>query len=68
MDVLNAIANSPLLAVIGLIVVLALVFTPAALSLAGLTGSQIIELLTETMRFVISLVKELRGRGDEPKQ
>lgn len=68
MDVLNAIANSPLLAVIGLIVVLALVFTPAVLSLAGLTGSQIIELLTETMRFVISLVKELRGRGDEPKQ
>jgi len=60
MDVINALAASPVLAIIGLVVVLSIVFAPGVLSLAGLTGAQIIDLLKSTMRFIVQLIHEFR--------
>jgi len=61
MDIINAIAGSPLLAIVGLVVIVSIVLAPAALSLAGLTGAQIIDLLKSTMQFIISLIHEFRS-------
>jgi len=65
-DILNALANSPLLAVVGLVVVLAVILAPAALSIAGLSGSQIIELLKATMAFIVEVIKEFRSNNKSP--
>lgn len=66
-DILDALAGSPLLAVIGLAVIVAIVFAPAALSLAGLTGGQIGELLKATMAFIIEAIREFRSsNADKP--
>lgn len=65
-DILNAISASPLLAVVGLLVVLAIILAPAALSIAGLTGTQIIELLKSTMAFIVEVIKEFRSSNKSP--
>jgi len=67
-QILTILSTSPLLALIGLTCVLAFVFTPAVLSLAGLTGVQIIELLRATMEFVLQVIREFRHTNSQPKQ
>lgn len=60
MDALDALGRSPLLAAVGLLVVLAILLAPIALRLAGLSGGQIAELLKSTMSFVVLLIREFR--------
>jgi hypothetical protein len=66
-DVLTEIANTPALALLGGVVVMATLLAPAALALAGLTGAQIIDLLKSTMQFVIELIKAFRDENKNDK-
>lgn len=59
-------SSSPALALLGLALLVALVFAPAALRLAGLSGLQIVELLRSTMTFVVELVRQFRAQNKEP--
>lgn len=65
-SVIQAIGASPVLAVIGLVVVLAVVLAPVALGIAGLTGAQIVELLKSTMVFVVEVIREIRSSNKAP--
>jgi len=62
-DVIIAISSIPGLALLGFAVLCALVFAPLVLSVAGLTGAQILALLTRTMQFLVDLVKEFRAEN-----
>lgn len=64
-NILQAIAASPLLAIVGLVVLLAIILAPIALSIAGLTGAQIIELLKSTMAFIIQVIHEFRASNSD---
>lgn len=61
-DVGAILSASPWLALVGLVLVLMIIFAPAALALAGLTGAQIVALLRDTMKFVLATIKECRKK------
>lgn len=66
-NILKAVTDSPVLAIIGLVVVLAVLLAPFALSVAGLTGKQIIELFNATMTFIVNVIKEIRSSNNGDK-
>lgn len=66
-EILNTVSSSPLLAIVGLVAILAIVLAPIALRVAGLTGSQIIELLRSTMSFIVQVIHEFRASNKEPQ-
>jgi len=43
-----------------------ILFVPIALRVAGLTGQQIADLLTSTMRFFINLLQAFRAQNKDP--
>ena len=51
-----------LVAALGLVVLLILA-VPVALKLAGLSGQQIVDVLSLTLQFFINLVREFRARN-----
>lgn len=66
-EILHTLASSPLLALLGLLVVVALLAAPLALRAAGLTGGQVVELLKATMAFVVEAVRAFRAsNADKP--
>lgn len=56
----NALTGTPALACLGVLVIVAVLIAPLLLSLAGLTGAQIVKLLRETMKFVMDVVRAFR--------
>ena len=52
--------TNPIFAALGLLVLLGVLLAPVALRLAGLSGTQIIELLRATMEFIVEVVREFR--------
>jgi len=68
MDFTEILRNAPqslILGVLGLMVLL-LLGIPLALKVAGLTGQQIVDVLTLTMQFFINLVGEFRTQNKQP--
>lgn len=63
-EILHELGNSPLLAALGLVTLLALVVAPIVLRMAGLTGAQIVQLLSATMNFLIELVRQFRQENN----
>lgn len=63
-DILHAIPEGVLGALIVAIVVLML-FIPLALRLAGLSGQQIVDVLTLTLQFFTNLVSEFRSQNKD---
>lgn len=57
--------QSLILGVLGLIVLLVLGL-PLALKMAGLSGQQIVDLLTLTLQFFINLAREFRSQNKPP--
>jgi len=57
--------TNPIFAVFGLLVLLGVLLAPVALKLAGLTGSQIIELLSATMQFIVEIIHEFRSQNNK---
>lgn len=66
--VIQAALNSPYLAALGLLVLLALILAPIALRLAGLTGDQVVRLLQATMQFILEVIKDFRNSNSNPPQ
>lgn len=62
---LQGVPASLILGVFGLAVLLVLL-VPLALKLAGLTGQQIVDVLTLTMQFFVNLVREFRAENRKP--
>ena len=65
-ELMQGIANSPALALLGAGVLLVLLLAPIALRIAGLSGSQIVDLLKTTARFAFNLASALRCGDDKP--
>ena len=70
-NILSIIANSPVLAFLGALVILALVLIPIMLRLAGLTGGQIVQVLISMHENVRATIREFRqqninGNSDDP--
>lgn len=63
---IDTLANSPLLALVGLLVVIAILIAPIMLRLAGLTGGQVLELFRATMSFILSAIHEFRASNEKP--
>jgi len=66
-DVIRAIGEAPLFGIVGALLILAIVLAPAALAFAGLTGSQIVDLLKSTMQFFVSLIHEFRASNADKR-
>ena len=66
-DLLKNVAASPALALLGAGVLLALLLAPIALRVAGLSGSQIVDLLKTTARFAFNLASALRIQDEGDK-
>lgn len=60
----KAIEASPVLAILGFALLVALIVLPLALALAGLTGSQILTLFKASFDFVLQLIRDLRKPPD----
>lgn len=68
--IINALSNLPasvLVGTVALLVILVL-FIPVALRVAGLTGQQIVDVLTLSLRFFIDLVHEFRAQNQNGGQ
>ena len=70
-NILSIIANSPVLAFLGALVILALVLIPIILRLAGLTGEQIVQVLIAMQENARATIREFRqqninGNSDDP--
>ena len=66
-DILNLIASSPVLALLGAGVLLVVLVAPIVLRIAGLSGAQIVDLLKTTARFAVNLALALRIEDDKDK-
>lgn len=61
-DILSKIPQTVILGVFGLFVVVVLL-VPISLRLAGLTGQQVVDVITLTLQFFINLVREFRTQN-----
>lgn len=59
-EILQSIGSSPALALLGAGVLVTIILIPVFLRLAGLSGAQIIDLISITWRMVIDLVRAFR--------
>lgn len=62
LPILQNIPQTLILGVIGMVALLALLL-PVALRIAGLTGAQIVDVLTLTMQFFLNLIQEFRAQN-----
>jgi len=62
---LSKLSETALLGAFGIMALLVLL-VPIALKLAGLSGEQIVDLLTSTMRFFINMLQAFRAQNKEP--
>jgi len=67
-EILNAIAASPALALLGAACLLFLLLAPIALRIAGLTGRQIVDTLAMTWQMIIGLVRAFREENKRASQ
>lgn len=66
-QILQWLEKQPGLAALGALVVLAIVFLPVALRVAGLTGSQIVQVIQLTLQFFVNLTAGLRNQNKNGK-
>jgi len=60
--------SSPVLALLGALLVLLIIAVPLALRLAGLSGKQIVEVITLTLQFLVNFAQSLRDDNRANKQ
>lgn len=65
---LKTLSESPVLALLGAVVVVAIVLIPVFLRLAGLSGAQIIDVINITGRMIVDLVRAFRDENANGKQ
>ena len=66
--ILQSIASSPALALLGAGVLLTIILIPLALRLAGLTGAQIVQTIQITLQAFIQLAQGFRAQNKDGKK
>ena len=61
-EILKTLPQSAITGVL-IVVLVVTIFLPIALRVAGLTGQQIVDLLTLTMQFFVNLIREFRSQN-----
>ena len=67
MTFIQTLSHSPILALFGTCILLAILVAPIVLRIAGLSGAQIVDLLKTTARFAVNLALALRIEDDTDK-
>ena len=66
-NLVHSIVTNPAFAALGFGVFMVILLAPLALRLAGLSGSQIVQVLTETIHHAAQIIKALRCTDDSDK-